>query len=127
MKGHIVQIDEDHSPAHAGITAVVSQLSGYLCSQGVSNTILTAGEGSMPIAAGVESRQISFEPLRPALAISDGHEDIFGGGCQDPGNHLSLAWSLVRPAVARRPYGETAPVAGPVNSTRGPGTLALAA
>lgn len=54
MEDHIFQIDEDHSPGHAGITAVVSQLSGYLASQGVPTTILTAGEGSMPTATGVE-------------------------------------------------------------------------
>jgi glycosyltransferase involved in cell wall biosynthesis len=53
-RGHVYHFDEDHSPAHAGITAVVSQLSGYLTSQGVPTTILTAGEGSMPTARGVE-------------------------------------------------------------------------
>jgi glycosyltransferase involved in cell wall biosynthesis len=54
MERHVFQVDEDYSPSHAGITAVVSQLSGYLGSQGVPTTIVTAGEGSMPTATGVD-------------------------------------------------------------------------
>jgi glycosyltransferase involved in cell wall biosynthesis len=53
-RSHIFQIDEDYSPSHAGITTVVAQLSGYLAGQGIPTTILTAGEGSKPTAAGVD-------------------------------------------------------------------------
>ncbi|MFP3868041.1 MAG: glycosyltransferase [Desulfobacteraceae bacterium] len=53
-RAHVYHIDEDHSPAHAGMTEIVSQTSRYLASQDWPTTIVTAGPGSMPVADGVE-------------------------------------------------------------------------
>lgn len=51
--GRIFHLTDNHSPAHPGVTAVVTQISRYLAGQDWPVTVLAAGPARTPVPAGV--------------------------------------------------------------------------
>lgn len=60
--GHIYHIAYHHASANPGLTTVITQLSGYLASQGVATSVLAAGKAEAPVPPGVGLLEF---PLRP--------------------------------------------------------------
>ncbi len=60
--GRIFHLTDNHSPAHPGVTAVVTQISRYLAGEQWPVTVLAAGTAGTPVPAG--AGLVEF-PLRP--------------------------------------------------------------
>lgn len=52
-QAHIFQITDNHSPAHPGVTEVITQLTRFLASQRIPSTVLAAAPARTPVPEGV--------------------------------------------------------------------------